>query len=530
MLFTRAISAQLKPPVPTRTGENVLLPSNSTEIKKHKEAPKRKTLRKIGNGIINVSKTLLTLGIFTYLAMFKVPGTQKAINEYNRLLDDQPKPCALKPAEEHLGDLTIDHFVANYPIEKILKAVEQEKINLENLNTNKNEFLFDESIEIKALIDELKSKDRNKFEEEIKLLEEINVTSQLIWGVSRPSAYNTDQGGKDNCQVMSAIQGQWLTERNTQDTRGRVTVTFFNLSKEDLRIDTIVEINGNKISIPFEELIKWMSPQGTLPSYSTDNSLSTPILTYAIEKELEKYGGVPNKYSSAPATLITGNDYCSMFLTSLSDDELINILSKAPQTPTHISTYKYLPKDYTAKNLMDRKWIDFQNISGLSTDEEVKQQSTSISRNPPDIQKFKGQFFVRTTSDYLEQINSGKFTYEPLRRSKTDLSDISSYHSYTVKEFKKVNGEYITTIIDSNRMEFDLTLPELRIYGRKITSESQNFPAIGEEGFQSTLISLALIIAILAAAHKLNITINPNYKSTLVKVAKTLTSKLRHKT
>ena len=179
---------------------------------------------------------------------------------------------------------------------------------------------------------------------------------------------------------------------------------------------------------------------------------------------------------------------------------------------------------------MERKWLDFQNISGLSTDEEVKQQSTSISRNPPDIQKFKGQFFVRTTSNYLEQINSGKFTYEPLRRSKTDLSDISSYHSYTVKEFKKVNGEYITTIIDSNRMEFDLTLPELRIYGRKITSESQDFPAIGEEGFQSTLISLALIIAILAAAHKLNMTINPNYKSTLVKVAKTLTSKLRHKT
>jgi len=134
---------------------------------------------------------------------------------------------------------------------------------------------------------------------------------------------------------------------------------------------------------------------------------------------------------------------------------------------------------------------------------------------------------MNNLKELLEQITTDRPNTEPFRRGNYPPEEVSPYHSYTVKEFKIINGEPIVTLIDSNHIECDLTLKELRQYGRKITSESKNFPAFGEESQKSALLSLAAIIAILAIAYKMNITINPNYKSSLISTGKKLIGLIR---
>ena len=475
-------------------------------------------LRSAVNSTINISKAMLTLGIISFVAIFKIPGIQKTTNEIYREFGTQPKPYAAKVQERYLGGVALDRFVGNYKgIEKIEGVVKKENLNIEKINSDNNGWVLDKPIEIKELINELKSIDEKQYDEEIKLLEEINLTSQLIWGRNGPTVYKTRQGNREDCQVMGAVQAQWATEENIQNIKGNVRITQFNSSKDNLRIDTVVELNNEIISIPFETLVQWMSPQGSIQSYSTDKSLAVPILTYALEHELLKYGGIPNSYTSAPATIISGKDCSSIFVQSLSDTELINILSKAPNTPTYISTYGYLNKksDNPITNLI----YDYKNLFNFVEPDGSGQTN------------FNAKFFVRELQTYLEEIQNDKTTI-PLRKSahKSKVEELTSYHVYTVKDFKNINGQYITTLIDSSGFEFDLTLDEVKKVSRKITSESKNFPDFGSESAKSTLIALALIIAILAGAHKLNIKLDPRYKSSLIKLGKKLTSLLRNST
>lgn len=539
----------------------------STKDTNNSEQPLKETkpvglLRKTLNGTLNVTKALLTLGILSYVTLYKIPGTQKLTNEAYRQTGARPIPSASlnSDKERYLGGVPVDHFVSNYrDFEKIERAVENERIDIEKINSNQNKWVLDESIEINKLIAELKSKNESKFNEEIKLLEEINLVSGLIWGKKGPATHSISQGGKLICQITSIIQGNTIDNENIQRLKSKIKVSNFNPSLKDFKIDFIVELNGHEISIPFERLIKEMNPLDLSNEHaeSIDGTmyrptLYVPVLTYALETELDKFGGSPSFSSATPATLLTSNDYCSVDISSLSNGELINILSKAPKTPILISTQRYIRKN-NGFDIEDRlkqikgKLEDFADFSSEARDSNIsdKQENDTsyeafnVYANEI-IEKIKGDNYSKSRAKFLivRLLNHVHYlkTSEDLSPigkevikqavSNPPTNTLTPYHSYSVKEIKEVNGEYIVTLLDQNK-EFNLTLDELRTYCNKITATTDTFPNFGVESTKSLLISLMLIAAILFLSHKLNIKLDPGYKSTLISVGNKLVKRLK---
>ncbi len=482
--------------------------------KDHTDKPKSKqTFRKILNGVLGFTGAAVSAGVLSY-AVFKIPFTYKSLNEFIRLTGSHPIPQMQKELVENIDGVPVDSFVGNYRgYENVQKAIQDSKIKVSDLDFNKNKILFDNKEEIAQLIVRLKELDENKYKNEIKLLNEINTTSQLIWGVSGPHPYNTIQGTRPNCQIMGAIQGQFLTEENVQNLKGKIQVTNFKSQGKDSRIDFRVNLNGQVVQVSFEDLVKWMSDNNESPSRSRDGALSVPVLTYAIEKSVGRYIPPPSPYPSAPPTIISGQNYCHIFTTLLSDEDLIEVLSKAPKTPVFLGTLqedsKGLPEQIINK-IRER----FSNPDIKADDNE----NCEFKNKDDNFSLLQADFFVNDFKNQVKGIQSGTLidTSQTVRY-KSPNSRILGNHIYTVKDIKKINGEYITTIIDSHGTECDIKLDELRKRADIVISLSENIPNIGKEGLQTILWAALAVFLISKATSSLNKVILPEEDKKIAK-------------
>ncbi len=496
-------------------------------------------LRKATSLTVNVSKALLGVGILGY-ALIKIPAVGKFQNEVARIFGSQPSPVSVQDSTKNINGMPVDAFVGNYNgFNKIQEAILQTNISEKKLDLNGNNIVLDKSVEIKELITQLKNIDENKFKDEIQLLEEINVVSQLIWGEDDPHPYALEQNDRPNCQVMAAIQGQLFSEKNLQGVKGKVRVTAFNPTRENFRIDTMVELDGKTIEIPFETLVKWMSPLHVQPSSSVDGALSVPILTYALEEGLRGYTGVPNSFSSAPSTLLTGKDYCSIITSSLSDGDLIDILSKAPKEPVYLNIRNKVSQGINIPSATNYVMGDYLDFFSLAQAQAAKPANRRNRENKIAVREFinddsysgyKAQYFVQNTYDIVRSIQDNNsfpprspYLYDWRQRYNRKPEGITNHHIYTVKELKHINGQAIVTIIDSNDHEINLTLDDVRKYSDKIVTDANNIPNITSESLKAQLKAFLLITAILIGAYKVNKKINPNYRSTLLSMLKNIT-------
>ncbi len=464
-------------------------------------------LRKIASSTVDITAGLVSGGIILY-ALAKNPVIHKGLNETTRFVGVNPSAHKQLETTKDIDGVQVDSFIGNYRgYEKLQKAIQNTKINVNELDLNDNKILFDNKEEIKQLISKLKELDENKYKSEIKLLNEINITSQLIWGTNGPHPYNTIQGSRPNCQIMGAIQGQYLTPENIQNIKGKIQVANFNSQKEDFRIDTIVNLNGRTVYIPFEILAKWMSlKEGSSDSY--DGSLSTGILTYAIEKGVENYITPPSPFPSAPPTIVTEKNYCHVFTTALSDDDLISVLSKAPETPVYIGTYGPGASSLQ-EHLVNRiKALPSLVFKNNAVEEKVKSETEKDLYSPQ-----QERYFIESVKSQVRDIELGRaFDSAPTVRVKSPEDKVLSEHVYTVKEVKKVNDKHIITIIDSHDTEYDLTIEELRKHSAVVIGLSENFPIMGEEGLEAALLALVAFLLVSAGSKSLNKIILPEQK------------------
>ncbi len=458
-----------------------------------------RSFRKFIKFINNITSMGVVGGSVLLYWLFQAPGTYKALNKTNQLFNNVPTAATVtipNNSTNNLHGVPIDSFVSNYRnFKNIHKAILDTNINTHALDLNKNNIILDVKEEIEGLIAHFKSIDENRFKEEIKLLEEINITSQLIWGRNGPDIYITqDRSNPNNCEVIATIQGHFATSENIQNIKGRIRVLNFNPSPNNLRIDTIVELSNQNIYIPFEVLDSWMtSKQYSQPRFK-DNPLSIPLLVYAVEKGLEKYGGIPNPSPSAPPTLLSGREHCYIPTATLSDNELINLLSKAPHSPTQLGSADTIPIESTTVNIFRdgiNHWIKSANPTNLS------HASTP---------------FIQTLISNLENIKSranDHIDHQNYLSLKSLPGEVVPKHMYTVKDFKKVGSEYITTIV-SNNAEHELTLNEVRKYMDTIVTESENIPNLGKKGLEMMLWSLITLFVINKARISCNKIILPD--------------------
>lgn len=443
---------------------------------------------------IKYSKFTLNTLILAYVFFAKSPLVWKVMNKYEELARKQPRVTynlTGSNSQSQNNGVRCDSFVENYRgFDQITTTIRENHWELKDFDLNKTGIAFDHKDELQNL--------RSKLHQ--RLVDEIFLASQIVWGENGPNPDYVDQAGRDNCKLMADIQGHFLTQENIQRIKGSIKVTDLDLSKDNFRIDVIVNLNGENIYVPFEELVTWMSP-GFIPSSSKDGSLSVPILTYAIEKGLAKYSSSYDP--AASATMVSGKDYCSVYTPTLSDRDLIRILSKAPQVVTKLATSK-IAWSVNDLNIFEMKkyWQDiFRKIK------QTDHQSIDESKEPNGLKRYKekqAKLFVESVQELIKKIKSDEHIETiSTERKKQDPKGVLSDHMYVVKEFKKVNGEYITTIIDSNGYEFDLTLNDIRKHVGFIISETQYFPNLSLETYKSLLLALIAIALINLGGNKI---------------------------
>ena len=323
----------------------------------------------------------LAYAIFFGYAAVKTPGLWLGANNAARGLGKIPgtnevdlRKIASRsylfpfPEEVNASTTDIDNFVENYEgFPKVLDAAQISKIkDPKPLDENGNHILLDTSREIENLIrlfqDSLETlednEDKQKVEEAICLLNEISLVSEKLWGRDGPNLDNIYQHGK-NCQIVADLIGLALTPENIQKLKGSVRVTEFDLKNQYPYINTLVVIGSDAIPVLHNKLAEWYgcdvlavpykgSEEGE-SSQIHDPILGTKVLAYAIEKKLQdKYTPIPHTLTSSSTTLITGENYSTIPLPFISDETLIEILKKAPDTIIKLGSYPTI-SDYTTR-------------------------------------------------------------------------------------------------------------------------------------------------------------------------------------
>ena len=479
--------------------------------------PKRwgqvESLKSIGRRWLKYSRGVAYTSIVAN-TLYSQPFTGKATYASARFLGLTPKPVSSSTQDVDKEQCPFDSFVANYDgFDAVESILQRENIQRRDLDLNGNNIAGDTREEVQKLIDELKARDEAKYEKEIKLLQEIFIVSQIIWGQNEPNPSNVNQGSDGLCQLSPDIQGYLLTPENIQKIKKMLIVTGFEEDNDYKKPNAIVKFRGKIIDVPYNALEKWVSTHKKYPLHSNDDSLGITILAYAILKGMEPYGGIPNYYYAAPSTLISGDDYCSVPISTLSDEDLIRILRKAPETLTKVSVdirFKDLNREivrdywanvFTRRSKADHSETNVQNLRTTTTMLEQKIYSANVSSSPialPKPEASKG-----TNANKPTELDSNRnASADRPTRTKGTVDDIMLNHIYVVKELKEVDGKYVVTIMDSNDYEIDLSLQDLKEHITRVISKNENFPNITTENKFALLYSLALVLLILESSGK----------------------------
>lgn len=189
---------------------------------------------------------------------------------------------------------------------------------------------------------------------------------------------------KDNCQIMANLLASTFTEERRRKLESLVDVVDYSLDKNKFYINFIVNINGKKIPISYENLITDIAGLE-----NTNDPLAPHALAYAIERELaENYLPNPSGYTAlSAATFITNKSYSTLRLSDISDSSLIELLKQAQDEIITVRTHTiptnsrvYIDHDYAVKNY---RYENEQNLITLLTDhnEEITLNLSDLRKN-----------------------------------------------------------------------------------------------------------------------------------------------------
>lgn len=435
-----------------------------------------KILRRTGFGIAYTALTLL--------AVTKSGWGQLAFNKAMQEIDLVPTSVVSKEVPFR-NDYHIDSFFNNQQVfHNVLDSIPY-GINLSDLDLNQNKTILDTQEEVRQLENELfqtrksyaKTPLANKVLEAQIELAKINILNLLLWGDSA-EPNNLFQGGRPNCQVMGAIQSHLLTAENLQILKNTIEVTDYSLNPENFYIDTIVHLNGHDVEVPFKDLVKWMSLRDGYPSFAIDGRLAIPILTYALEKiSTENYEKMfPPSIPSSEQILISGKDYSLVgtssfvfpFVTNLfTDEELIKIISKAPQIPMLAANGNFEKFIERINKKISEKNKPFEFLP-QSEEKAISFISSIISRT--------NEIFTNTTPTSFR-----------IQRSTTD--NFPSNHIFVVQGYDEKTQRVLLT--DSHGVEYKpLTISEFREKIGGIVIPTEDVPLVTVESLKAYLLLL----------------------------------------
>ncbi len=472
-----------------------------------------------------------SVALGTFL-LFTVPGN-KTLNDIARVIKLAPHPNSSKLNEVEINGYKYDAFYCRNDKDlKIPEIIKELNIDPSQLDKNQNGLIpilstregvckLTEILKLEITNSSNESK-RNKIAEALAVLNKIDLKDKLIFGKDGVNSEKFYQGQIGNCQIMAAIKGLSFTPENIQELRGMIEVTGYNFDKNNFYIDTAVHLDGTVISVPFTDLVSWMSPRDFDLSHSTDGSLLLSILAIAVEKAADKYDKVPHLVEATSPTLITGKDYNTIAVWSLDDDNLRDVLSLAPDRLITVGSYMRA-EDITIEYFIHEIEEKFKSKTApiVSTEkaEEFKarvrrRMNEFLEKNEPhtknDIKQKK--IFPSNQIELIAKSSIFASSTQEEEISNINGRPVIPNHEYAVYKYDKEKD--LTYLTDSHGVEYNpLSLKELREKIGSIVIERELASNINS---RTVTVSLLVIIAALVTrklARKGNKWLNPEYRS-----------------
>lgn len=465
-------------------------------------------------------------GLLGLISILKTPGLQVAVNDHLQSRGLVPTPTNTRSTE---NEYNLDGFFMNYHGTEEVRDQILTTANSQSLDTNNNGIILDSQDEVQLLRQRLlanlqasKGVERqNQIMSAIAKLDEINAANLLIWG-SNPDPSYLFQQGRPNCQLMGAIQAHYLTQENLQSLKSLIEVTLFNSVTGE--VDTVVHLqNGRSIPVPFNDLVRWMSPYGLCPSYSADGTpekpitLAVPILTYALEKELsDKYDGVPPTIPSSAPILLTGNNYTTVLISPyllnvFTDNELANIFSMAPKRPIMLTSwgdlgdlnewfnrppnnnFQFLPQsDEKAREF--RKTVESRSQLAISSSQTTNPNTQTQSSQPTSQTTTTPGISQAHTQNRQPQASS---TSE--NPGRINIKNILRHHIYVVRGYNPQDQTVI--IMDSHGTNSSIKLSEIRSIWAKDGMAAVIMPRDEVTAFSQESLIPYLLLLLVASGH-----------------------------
>lgn len=303
-------------------------------------APRGKSLpfTTIGRFFRNIHN-ITVYGLLALVGAGLTPGVSKVFNStlQSDFFSAAPVPSGLLQEPIKINNVKYDGFLSNFSeLKTFIKALEVLGIEPKTLDLNKSGVVLDSSEELKSafkilengLISVSDSESKNTLNTAIGFLKDYYLLSTIVWGEDGALKDKISQNEEPNCQTMSAFRGLFFTESSIQNIKQRVKIISYDLDGNKPSINFEVLVTGKWMPISYEEVKNASCPEGYNASASKDNSLFTALFKAACNKA--STATVPNWWPSTSSILLTDKNYIPMLTVALSDNELGEILSNAP--------------------------------------------------------------------------------------------------------------------------------------------------------------------------------------------------------
>lgn len=297
------------------------------------------------NGVSATMHTALLLSM-----LLASPGGYKLLNEGVQLANYTPEAGG-QVVVENPYDYNFDKFYLNYEeLGDVVKALETSGLTPDLINRfaespqDEDKIILNNPTEVKrtiALLMMFELIHKNDKEKEPIInkgrvaLQKMLVHDLFIFGNDGFDSDDIGQFYEPNCQAMSGLKGMTLTTNQTQYLRGGVRVEKFDSTDLENNFEVTVNLNGTPVQVSYDDIKHAVCAKDFTASQSRDGGIATSLYNTYLKKSSPD--STPNAIPSSSNTLLTGRQYLPVFLLSLSDREIDEVLEQAPNSPVTVA-------------------------------------------------------------------------------------------------------------------------------------------------------------------------------------------------
>lgn len=459
----------------------------------------------------------ITLGLIAPL-FTTIPGN-KAIN----YIAQNIVKIVPKPIEETDRSLIDGHryngFLANHErFKKVVDVLKQIGFSPEHFDTNSDGIILNSNDEIDALKEYFQhAKDYiadtaliQRIDESLTILNELHTVEKYVFGINGMQPENFRQGiGLGSCQNQAVEKELAYTTKNQQYLKSAIEIE--KIDPVTGEIHGVRHIHGKRIPFTFSDLEDWMSTKEHVLPQSKDGSLALSLIEQGIEIADDSYDSIPYLLQSTPAILLTNKDFVTLYVPTIDDEQLKNILLNAPQklitvggidetqllSPTTVSALIAEKLSHPSfRDLLDRspeKADEFRNSTKERmqsiTGNTIANNSSTTDTNPQNKNPQQPTQIASLLPRSSETTNSSSGI------ESTITVPIQQNHQYAIEKVERDGDDLKITVTDAHGVRYpELNLEKFRECMDDIVLEKGDAP---NWSTRSTIASLLILLGLI---------------------------------